>query len=280
MSKPKHCKEHVCGRLVAEILRICRFADRASHPPCKKHCKFSVFMRNAAKRRFWDHTMGGGEPAGPGPVPYIYIYNCMCKHINMYLYIYIIYIGESPPGPTFSWQKSDFQRKNWNKFAMQKQTTYENRMTKCCHGLIDFTRLVSITLVDSPLTYRTLFVADTFCCVYMMHVSGNWGSPNLHIFKESLSLIPKVHQNMHVRKKSKILISRVHMYIYIYHTIYMYTVSICEYFYMVKTVKNHRRRVRAQKGAHRHRGWKSPTTIATPVTFVHNNYCTVIKLHV
>ncbi len=70
------------------------------------------------------------------------------------------------------------------------------------------------------------------------------------------------------------------IYIYIYHTIYMYTVSICEYFYMVKTVKKHRRRVRAQKGAHRHRGWKSPTTIATPVTFVHNNYCTVIKLHV
>ena len=51
-------KNTFAGRLVAEILRICRFADRASHPPCKKHCKFSVFMRNAAKRRFWDHTMG------------------------------------------------------------------------------------------------------------------------------------------------------------------------------------------------------------------------------
>ena len=104
MSKPKHCKEHVCGRLVAEILRICRFADRASHPPCKKHCKFSVFMRNAAKRRFWDHT-GGGGPAGPGPVPYIYIYALLLIytiyisiyriHINnhTYIYLYIVYIS-------------------------------------------------------------------------------------------------------------------------------------------------------------------------------------------
>ena len=26
----------------------------------KKHCKYHVFMRNAPKRRFCDHTMGGG----------------------------------------------------------------------------------------------------------------------------------------------------------------------------------------------------------------------------
>ena len=73
MSKPKHCKYHVFGRLVAEIRRICRFADRASHPPCKKHCKFCVFRRNAAKRRFWDHTMGGGGSEPRTRIIYIYI---------------------------------------------------------------------------------------------------------------------------------------------------------------------------------------------------------------
>ena len=64
----------------AETLQITRFrkvgfknptnlrvADRTSNPPCKKHCKYNVFMRNAAKRRFWDHTIpcgggGGSEP--------------------------------------------------------------------------------------------------------------------------------------------------------------------------------------------------------------------------
>ena len=54
-----------------EILRICRFADRASHPPCKKHCKYHVFMQNAAKRRFWDHTMGGGVVANREPGSYM-----------------------------------------------------------------------------------------------------------------------------------------------------------------------------------------------------------------
>ena len=49
------------------IPRICRFADRASHPPCKKHCKYHVFMQNAAKRRFWDHSMGGGGGGGSEP---------------------------------------------------------------------------------------------------------------------------------------------------------------------------------------------------------------------
>ncbi len=66
-------------------LRICRFADRASHPPSKKHCKFRVFMRNAAKRRFWDHTMGGGGGgvvANREPGSYIYIYTI--------IYVYII----------------------------------------------------------------------------------------------------------------------------------------------------------------------------------------------
>ena len=90
MSKPKHCKEHVCGRLVAEILRICRFADRASHPPCKKHCKFSVFMRNAAKRRFWDHTGGGGRRAQGRSHIYIYMLYYL---YTLYTYLYIVYIS-------------------------------------------------------------------------------------------------------------------------------------------------------------------------------------------
>ena len=65
--------------MVAKIQGICRFADRASNPPCKKHCKYNVFMRNAAKRRFWDHTMwwgGGGSEPRTGNI-----------------YIYIIYVG-------------------------------------------------------------------------------------------------------------------------------------------------------------------------------------------
>ena len=70
------------GRL-QEIPRICRFADRASHPPCKKHCKYHVFMQNAAKRRFWDHTMGGGGGVvanrEPGSYIYIYIYYIIFK---------------------------------------------------------------------------------------------------------------------------------------------------------------------------------------------------------
>ena len=53
--------------MVAKIQGICRFADRASNPPCKKHCKYNVFMRNAAKRRFWDHTMWGGGGGGSEP---------------------------------------------------------------------------------------------------------------------------------------------------------------------------------------------------------------------
>ena len=57
-----------------EILRICRLAGPASHPPCKKHCKYHIFMQNAAKRRFWDHTMGGeggGVVANREPGSYI-----------------------------------------------------------------------------------------------------------------------------------------------------------------------------------------------------------------
>ena len=34
-----------------------------------------------------------------------------------------------PPRAHLFWQKSDFRRKNWKKFAMQKQTTDENKMT-------------------------------------------------------------------------------------------------------------------------------------------------------
>ena len=87
-----------------EILRICRFADRASHPPCKKHCKYHVFMQNAAKRRFWDHTMGGGGGGGSEPRTGI------------------IYIGIStksgtlkfPVHPCLSPESSQQLRINWN----------------------------------------------------------------------------------------------------------------------------------------------------------------------
>ena len=103
------------GRL-QEIPRICRFADRASHPPCKKHCKYHVFMQNAAKRRFWDHTMGGGGGVvanrEPGSyIPYIpgdsmrdHVYprslevmknhpkKVTCRISRIYMYIAIIYI--------------------------------------------------------------------------------------------------------------------------------------------------------------------------------------------
>ena len=55
-----------------ETRRICGFADRSSHPPCKKHCKYNVFMQNDAKRRFWNHTQGGGVVANREPGSYIY----------------------------------------------------------------------------------------------------------------------------------------------------------------------------------------------------------------
>ena len=53
-------------------------SDRTSNPPCKKHCKYNVFMRNAAKRRFWDHTMWGGGGGGSEPRTGI-IYTHVCK---------------------------------------------------------------------------------------------------------------------------------------------------------------------------------------------------------
>ena len=56
-----------------DFLRICRFADGASQPPCKKHCKYHAFMQNGAKCRFWDHTMGGGSEPRTGII-YIYMY--------------------------------------------------------------------------------------------------------------------------------------------------------------------------------------------------------------
>ena len=66
---PRHRSRNIANSTFSEgwlqeRLRICRFADSASHPPCKKHCKYNAFMQNAAKRRFWDHTMGGGEGGG------------------------------------------------------------------------------------------------------------------------------------------------------------------------------------------------------------------------
>ena len=86
------------GRL-QEIPRVCRFADRASHPPCKKHCKYHVFMQNAAKRRFWDHTMGGrgGVVAEPRTgIIYIYIY--MFFHLYIYIYILLHVFFSKYPG--------------------------------------------------------------------------------------------------------------------------------------------------------------------------------------
>ena len=76
--------------MVAKIQRICRVADRTSNPPCKKHCKYNVFMRNAAKRRFWDHTMwgGGGVVANREPGSYIVVLYICISNICIYIYIY------------------------------------------------------------------------------------------------------------------------------------------------------------------------------------------------
>ena len=88
---PRHRSRNIANSTFSEgwlqeTLRICRFADRASHPPCKKHCKYNAFMQNAAKRRFWDHTMGregGGVVANREPGSYIQWYMDI---INMYIY--------------------------------------------------------------------------------------------------------------------------------------------------------------------------------------------------
>ena len=68
----------------AETLQITRFrkvGGRKSHAfaglrtaPAThraRNCKYHVFMQNAAKRRFWDHTMGGGVVANREPGSYI-----------------------------------------------------------------------------------------------------------------------------------------------------------------------------------------------------------------
>ena len=67
--------------MVAKIQGICRFADRASNPPCKKHCKYNVFMQNAAKRRFWDHTMWGGGGGSEPRTGNIYAFALICASV-------------------------------------------------------------------------------------------------------------------------------------------------------------------------------------------------------
>ena len=101
---PRHRSRNIANSTFSEgwlqeTLRICRFADSASHPPCKKHCKYNAFMQNAAKRRFWDHTMGGGgggvvanrEPGSYISIIYeridtmyaaVYKYRYVCTHTH------------------------------------------------------------------------------------------------------------------------------------------------------------------------------------------------------
>ena len=71
--------------MVAEILWICKFADRASHPPCKKHCKYHVLMWNT---QVLGPKQGGGV-ANREPI-YIYIYISFFSFLFFILYYCII----------------------------------------------------------------------------------------------------------------------------------------------------------------------------------------------
>ena len=53
--------------------------------PASHHATTTFSRRNATKRRFWDHTMGGGREPGTG----IYIY-IIYIYIFKYIYIQVI----------------------------------------------------------------------------------------------------------------------------------------------------------------------------------------------
>ena len=151
---------------------------------------------------------------------------CVCVCIYIYIFFFdTVNISASPlQGPAFSdYIKSDW--KNWIRIRMQKQTTYENRKTKCCHGPVQFPGF-SENEVSSTFWLQKCFLEN-------MQVSGTWGSPNLHTPKKTMILISKVHktqnrikhaytvkklndfdiksaQNLYILKKSMLLISQVH----------------------------------------------------------------------
>ena len=90
-----------------------QFADGASQPPCKEHCKYHVFMQNAAKRRFWDHTKGGGggSERRTGIIyRYVFVSIYVCNLLPHEVYIYP-WLYPFPGG--LGWGGADDVRCTW-----------------------------------------------------------------------------------------------------------------------------------------------------------------------
>ena len=65
-------------KVSCRILWNCRFADHASHPPCKKTLQMPHFHAECCKCRFWDHSIGrGGSEPRTGIIICLYTHNAI-----------------------------------------------------------------------------------------------------------------------------------------------------------------------------------------------------------